>query len=55
MVTEKPKKKIGVTGINGFIAYHLIKNFGVKKERIKIMERYVSRKIKNEYKRYYST
>jgi UDP-2-acetamido-2,6-beta-L-arabino-hexul-4-ose reductase len=26
MVTEKPKKKIGVTGTNGFIAYHLIQN-----------------------------
>jgi UDP-2-acetamido-2,6-beta-L-arabino-hexul-4-ose reductase len=26
MVTEKPKKKIGVTGKNGFIAYHVIQN-----------------------------
>ncbi len=37
MVTEKPKKKIGVTGTNGFIAYHLIQNLGCFQDEFEII------------------
>lgn len=37
MVTEKPKKKIGVTGKNGFVAYHLIQNLGCYQDEFEII------------------
>jgi UDP-2-acetamido-2,6-beta-L-arabino-hexul-4-ose reductase len=37
MVTEKLKKKIGVTGINGFVAYHLIQNIGCYQDEFEII------------------
>jgi UDP-2-acetamido-2,6-beta-L-arabino-hexul-4-ose reductase len=37
MVTEKPKKKIGVTGANGFVAYHLIQNLGCYQDEFEII------------------
>ncbi|MFM1853730.1 MAG: hypothetical protein RL164_1048 [Bacteroidota bacterium] len=37
MVTEKSKKKIGVTGKNGFVAHHLIQNLGCYQNEFEII------------------